>query len=81
VAVELGSNEMPKIPALLRHLALQRCVVTVDAIRCQTEIAAQIVAQRADDVLASKANQPTLHEAVMVVFAEARASGFVPGHC
>ena len=77
--MELGSNKIPKIPALLRHLTLQRCVDTVDAIRCQTEIAAQIVAQRADDVLA-KANQPTLHEAVIVVFSEAQPSGFVPGH-
>jgi len=79
VAVELGSNKILKIPALLRHLTLQRCVVTVDAIRCQTEIAAQIVAQRADEVLA-KATQPTLHEAMVVIFSEAQPSGFVPGH-
>jgi predicted transposase YbfD/YdcC len=79
VAVELGSNKILKIPALLRHLTLQTCVVTVDAIRCQTEIAAQIVAQRADEVLA-KATQPTLHEAMVVIFSEAQPSGFVPGH-
>jgi predicted transposase YbfD/YdcC len=80
VTVELGSNEIPTIPAFLRHLALQGCAVTVDAIRFQTGIAVQIVAQRAGNVLASEANQPTLHESVMVVFVEGQASGFVAGH-
>jgi len=80
VAVEPGSNEIPAIPALLRMLALAGCVVTVDAIGCQTEIATQITTQGADYVLALKENQPTLHEAVAVLFAEGQASGFVAGH-
>jgi predicted transposase YbfD/YdcC len=80
VAVEPGANEMPAIPALLRLLALDGCVVTVDAIGCQTAIATQIAGQGADYVLALKANQPTLHEAVAVLFAEGRRTGFVAGH-
>jgi hypothetical protein len=38
-AVADGSNEIPAIPALLQALALQGCVVTVDAAGCQTAIA------------------------------------------
>lgn len=80
VAVEPGSNEIPAIPALLRMLALEGCVVTVDAIGCQTAIATQIAGQGADYVLALKDNQPTLQEAVAVLFAEGQRTGFVAGH-
>lgn len=80
VAVEPGSNEIPAIPALLRVLALDGCVVTVDAIGCQTAIARQITSQGADYVLALTENQPTLHEAVAILFAEGHAQGFVAGH-
>jgi predicted transposase YbfD/YdcC len=76
VAVAPGSNEIPAIPALLQQLVLDGCIVTVDAIGCQTAIAAQIAAQEADYVLALKENQETLHEAVTVLFAAAQADGF-----
>jgi predicted transposase YbfD/YdcC len=76
VAVEAGSNEIPAIPALLEQLVLDGSIVTVDAIGCQTAIAAQIVAQEADYVLALKENQETLHEAVAFLFAAGRADGF-----
>jgi predicted transposase YbfD/YdcC len=77
VAVADGSNEIPAIPALLQQLALEGSIVTVDAIGCQTAIAAQIVAQEADYVLALRANQGTLHEAVSVLFAAGQADGLV----
>lgn len=80
VAVEPGSNEIPAIPALLRTLALDGCLVTVDAIGCQTAIATQIASQGADYVLALKENQPMLHEAVAIVFREGQAHGFGRGH-
>lgn len=80
VAVAPGSNEIPAIPALLRLLALEGCVVTVDAIGCQREIAAQITTQGADYVLALKDNQPTLLAAVETLFREGQAHGLVPGH-
>jgi predicted transposase YbfD/YdcC len=79
VAVDPGSNEIPAIPALLQQLALAGCLVTVDAAGCQTAIAAQIVAQGADYVLALKENQPTLWAAVGTAFREGRDSGFAPG--
>jgi hypothetical protein len=55
------SNEITAIPALLDLLELSGCIVTIDAIGCQKEIASQIVEQGADYVLALKANQGTLH--------------------
>lgn len=80
VAVAPGSNEIPAIPALLAQLALDGSIVTVDAIGCQTAIAAQIVAQEADYVLALKENQETLHEAVTFLFAAGQADGFAGLH-
>jgi predicted transposase YbfD/YdcC len=74
VATDQKSNEITAIPALLRLLALEGCTVTIDAMGCQTAIAAQVVAQRADYVLALKDNQPTLHEKTRLAFADARAA-------
>jgi len=58
---EEDSNEITAIPELLRALVLKGCIVTIDAIGCQKEIAAQIVAQEADYVLTLKANQKKLY--------------------
>jgi predicted transposase YbfD/YdcC len=68
VAVDDHSNEITAIPQLLELLDLKGCVITIDAAGCQKDIAAQIVAQEADYVLAVKDNQPTLHEQVMDYF-------------
>ena len=76
VAVDDKSNEITAIPVLLRLLDLAGCTVTIDAIGCQAAIAAQIVEQGGDHVLALKDNQPTLHEEVRHTFAQARADGF-----
>jgi len=76
VAVAAKSNEITAIPALLAVLALEGCIVTIDAIGCQTAIAQTIIAQGADYVLALKGNQGTLHEAVASYFAEAQADAF-----
>jgi hypothetical protein len=80
VAVEPGSNEIPAIPDLLQQLALDGCLVTIDAVGCQTAIAAQITRQGADYVVALQANQETLHEAVAILFREGRTAGFGPAH-
>jgi hypothetical protein len=48
VAVPAGSNEIPVIPAVVQQLALEGCLVTVDAIGCQSAIATQITEQGAD---------------------------------
>ncbi len=76
VKVDEKSNEITAIPALLQVLALNNCIVTIDAMGCQTEIAKQIVAQEADYVLALKGNQGTLHRDVEAIFQEAHASNF-----
>jgi predicted transposase YbfD/YdcC len=73
-ATDAKSNEIPAIPHLLRLLALDGCVVTIDAMGCQRAIAAQLQEQGADYVLALKANQPTLHHTVVTAFAEAHAT-------
>ena len=55
--VENKSNEITAIPELLKVLALSGCIVTIDAMGCQKEIATTIVEQQADYVLALKGNQ------------------------
>ena len=69
LAVDGKSNEIPAIPALLETLALAGCIVTIDAMGCQRAIAAQVVGQGADYVLALKENQPALHAGVATSFA------------
>ncbi len=76
VAVAEKSSEITAIPALLRVLDLAGSTVTIDAMGCQTAIAAQIVAQGGDYVLALKQNHPTVHEAVAFTFAQERQEAF-----
>jgi len=73
VAVAEGSNEIPALPALLDLLVLRECIVTIDAIGCQTAIAQAIRAKGAAYVLALKENQPTLHQAVAAACADRAA--------
>jgi predicted transposase YbfD/YdcC len=62
VKVDEKSNEITAIPKLLNVLALKGCLVTIDAMGCQREIAAQIIAKEADYLLAVKGNQGCLEE-------------------
>lgn len=61
VKVEAKSNEITAIPELLSMLEVAGCIVTIDAMGCQREIAAKIVEKEADYVLSLKGNQGTLH--------------------
>jgi predicted transposase YbfD/YdcC len=70
------SNEITAIPELLRVLALEGCIVTVDALGCQTEIATAIVAQGGDYLLAVKENQKLLYQDLRDLFHEAQAAEF-----
>jgi predicted transposase YbfD/YdcC len=70
------SNEITAIPELLRALDLAGCLVTIDAIGCQTAIAQLIVDQGADYLLALKANQGQLHDDVALLFADLAASQY-----
>ena len=74
VATDAKSNEITAIPVLLKLLALEGATVTIDAMGCQTAIAAQIVEQRADYVLALKDNHEKLHDRVKRAFADADAA-------
>jgi len=76
VKVADKSNEITAIPALLELLALKGCIVTIDAMGCQREIAAQIVAQEADYVLAVKDNQPHLLEDMRLFFKLSQENDF-----
>ena len=58
------SNEITAIPRLLRILELKNCIVTIDAMGCQREIARTIIEREADYILALKANQPEILERV-----------------
>lgn len=68
VAVDAKSNEITAIPLLLELLDLKGCIVTIDAMGCQTDIATAIRGREADYVLAVKDNQPGLHQAVHEAF-------------
>lgn len=68
------SNEITAIPCLLSVLDIEGCLVSIDAMGCQKEIARQIVvANKADYLLAVKGNQPSLHLTVASAFAPAQA--------
>jgi predicted transposase YbfD/YdcC len=58
------SNEITALPELLRALELSGCIVTVDAMGCQKNIAKEITEADADYVLALKGNQETVHAEV-----------------
>lgn len=81
VKVEDRSNEITAIPELLKLLEISGCIVTIDAMGCQEEIAAQIVEQGADDVLALKRNQGLLYDAVKELFDDAQATEFADLDC
>jgi predicted transposase YbfD/YdcC len=71
VAVDGKSNEITAIPKLLELLDLKGALVTIDAIGCQKEIAAKIVAGGGDYVLAVKGNQEHLLEDIQATVEKA----------
>ena len=70
------SNEITAIPKLLSMLDINGCIITIDAMGCQTDIAAQVIEQRGYYSLGLKVNQETLHEAVEDFSAVAKAADF-----
>ena len=82
VAVDEKSNEITAIPALLRVLAISGCIVTIDAMGCQKEVARTIRTREAEYVLALKDNHPQLAADVAGLFADAlgpTAGGYAVG--
>jgi predicted transposase YbfD/YdcC len=76
LATEEKSNEITAIPLLLQQLALDGCLVTIDAMGTQTKIAAQIIEQEGEYALALKDNQGNLYEEVKATFTMAEKDGF-----
>jgi predicted transposase YbfD/YdcC len=64
VATHEKSNEITAIPQLLSLLDVRGCIVTIDAMGCQKNIASKIVKQDAEYILAVKGNQPLLEEGI-----------------
>ncbi len=80
-SVDEKSNEITAIPELLKLLELQGAIVTIDAMGCQKEIAAQIVKGGGQYVLAVKENQSTLHAALRAYFDQQHETDFAAGNC
>jgi predicted transposase YbfD/YdcC len=74
--VDDKSNEITAIPQLLEDLYLAGCIVTLDAMGCQTDIAQKIIDRQADYVFALKGNHGQLHADVVEWFAWAHQRNF-----
>jgi predicted transposase YbfD/YdcC len=70
------SNEITAIPNLLDMLNLKGCIVSLDAMGTQKEIAKQIVGKGGDYFLALKGNQKTLLEQVGQQFSLEKADSY-----
>jgi predicted transposase YbfD/YdcC len=66
--VDEKSNEITAIPKLLDMLEIAGCIVTIDAMGCQKDIATKIIDKEADYVLALKANQGKLYQETELFF-------------
>ncbi len=77
VKVDEKSNEITAIPKLLQLLDISGCLITIDAIGTQTEIAAMIVERGGDYLLAVKENQGQLYEDLETLFSGDQGEGFV----
>jgi predicted transposase YbfD/YdcC len=74
VATDKKSNEITAIPELLKILDISGCLITTDAMGCQSDIAADIVARGGDYLLAVKGNQGLLYRDIKAVFADANTA-------
>jgi predicted transposase YbfD/YdcC len=74
--VDDKSNEIRAIPELIEELCIKDCIITIDAMGTQKEIAQRIIAAEADYVLALKGNQGVLQEDVQLFFEDAAERAF-----
>lgn len=70
------SNEITTISELLRLLDIHGCIVTMDAMGCQKEIAKQITEQGGDCVFCVKGNQGNTHKDIKELFTKAQKAEF-----
>jgi len=71
VKTDEKSNEITAIPTLLDLLEIRGCIVTIDAMGCQKDIAKKVIESEADYVLCLKGNQTSLHDDVRLYFESA----------
>jgi len=74
--VDEKSNEITAIPELLKILSISGCIVTMDAMGTQTNIAKTIREAHADYILSVKDNQGHLFEDIATLFAVDQAQNF-----
>ncbi|SRR6266540_995679 len=80
VVTEAKSNEITAIPALLDLLDLRGAIISIDAMGCQKNIAAQIIDEGANYLLSLKDNHPTAHQEVAAYFTHALNTPTVHSH-
>jgi predicted transposase YbfD/YdcC len=68
--IDAKSNEITAIPELIKLLDIKGCLISIDAIACQTKIAIEIIDNEGDYLLAVKGNQKSLFNSVKNVLAE-----------
>jgi len=68
VATRKKSNEITAIPELLKLLDISGCLITTDAMGCQSDVAADIVTRGGDYLLAVKGNQGLLYRDSKALF-------------
>lgn len=76
LSIEAKSNEITAIPLLLDMFDVKGSTVTIDAMGCQTAIAARIIDKGAHYVLGLKGNQGKLEEQVIDFFEIAEQEGY-----
>ena len=62
------SIEISAIPELIKTLALQEAIVTMDAMGCHKRITQTIIEEKADYVIQVRENQPSLHDGIALYF-------------
>jgi predicted transposase YbfD/YdcC len=79
-AAQIGQQiqSLTAILALLNILQIAGCIITIDAISCQQQIARQIIEQQGNSVLAVKENQPNLYEDLVSQYRILLATGSLP---
>lgn len=68
VKTDVKSNEITAIPELIKTLALEGAIITIDAMGCQKKITNTIIDQKADYIIQVKDNQPTLLKDIALYF-------------
>lgn len=76
IKTEAKSNEITAIPELIKTLALQGAIVTIDAMGCQKKIAQTIIEEKADYIIQVKDNQKQLHEDIALFFQDMPEASF-----